>query len=229
VYLDAYYIYKYEVTNGQFAKFMNETGYKTEAEKEGYSLEFEGGKVIKKQGIYWGSYYSSGTERHPVTHVSWNDASAYCKWAGGTIPTEAQWEKASRGIDGRRYPWGNEWDDAKCNWFRGAQLSGLTDILEGRGTLPVGSFPSGASPYGCLDLTGNVWEWCSDWYGENYYKNSPSKNPMGPSSREYRVARGGSWANDDTVDLRSALRGKVRPHLRYANHGFRVCHPSNSQ
>ncbi len=208
VYLNAYYIGKYEVTNEQFARFVNETGYNA--------------------GGSWKEYYNSGTADHPVVCVSWNDAVAYCDWANLRLPTEAEWEKAARGTDGRKYPWGNEWDVERCNWSEGPELSGMANIYSGRGTLPVGSFSSGESPYGCLDMAGNVWEWCSDWYGENYYSQSPSSNPVGPGSGEYRILRGGSWSADNPDYLRCANRGGGYPDLRLS-YGFRVCRSVNTR
>ncbi|MGV8122349.1 MAG: SUMF1/EgtB/PvdO family nonheme iron enzyme [Candidatus Xenobiia bacterium LiM19] len=209
VYLDAYYIYKYPVTNGQFARFVKETGYGAEGD--------------------WEDFADPGREDHPVLNVTWKDARAYCKWADGRLPMEAEWEKAARGTDGREYPWGNTWDDSKCNWDKGPKVPGMADIYGGRGTTPVGSFPSGASPYGCMDMAGNVWEWCSDWYDEDYYKNSPSRNPSGPSKGGYRVSRGGSWYVEDTGIFRCAYRFRYSPVNRINLCGFRVCRPSNTR
>ncbi|MHC9539634.1 MAG: formylglycine-generating enzyme family protein [Vulcanimicrobiota bacterium] len=206
VYLDAYYIYKYEVTNGQFARFVKETRYKAVGN--------------------WKEYAKSGRERHPVVNITWNDAAAYCKWAGGSLPTEAQWEKAARGSNGRDYPWGNTWDGNCCNGGKGPKVSGMADISGGRGTAPVGSFPSGVSPYGVHDMAGNVWEWCSDWYDENYYRSSPSKNPEGPGSGSSRILRGGSWGNDGAGCFRCAYRYWDAPDDWYDYLGFRVCRPS---
>jgi len=128
-------------------------------------------------------------DNHPIVNVSWNDAKAYADWAGVVLPTEAQWEKAARGTDGRIYPWDNEWDAIKCVNFTNSKS----------GTKPVGSILSGSSPYECLDMAGNVWEWCGDWYGADYYKNAPAKNPTGPVTGEnrVRVLRGGSWYYGD--------------------------------
>ena len=201
VYLDAFYIYKYQVTNRQFARFVKETGFKAEGD--------------------WMRYAESGRETHPVVNVTWHDASAYCRWAGGRLPTEAQWEKAARGTDGREYPWGNTWDRNRCNWNKGPEVSGMADIYSGRGTAPVGSFPSGVSPYGVHDMAGNVWEWCSDWYDGNYYKTSPSRNPEGPGHGGARVIRGGCFGNDSS-GMRSALRFYGDPSYRLSYFGFRL-------
>jgi formylglycine-generating enzyme required for sulfatase activity len=174
VYLDSYYIYKYDVTVAEYRTFCQATG------------------RAMPDAPSWG-----WLENHPMVDVSWNDAKAYADWAGAALPSEAQWEKAARGTDGRLYPWGNDWDAAKCN-------------TGSKQTSSVGSFPAGASPYGCLDMAGNVWQWCADWYGEDYYKNSPTNNPTGPATGEVRVLRGGSWYYYDFGDYKSGARGAVR-------------------
>jgi len=212
IYLDAYYIGKYEVTNEQFARFVRETDYRAYAERKSNIWKVD----------LWNTYYNSGTADHPVICITWEDAVAYCKWAGLRLPTEAEWEKAVRGTDGRKYPWGKEWDKKRCNWWKGPNLSGMADLNNSRGTLPVGSFPGGTSPYGCMDMLGNVWEWCGDWYGENYYKNSLQSNPEGPESDSYRVVRGGSWGTNYPVRLRCAYRGGDYPVIGGLNCGFRV-------
>jgi len=150
---------------------------------------------------------------HPIVNVTWHDAKAYADWAGVQLPTEAQWEKAARGTDRRAYPWGNEFDASKavCGVRRRSEKS----------TAPVGSIPSGASPYGCLDMAGNVWEWCADWYDEDYYRSAPNRNPTGPASGSRRVLRGGSWGSNYSGNVRAALRDVCMPGGRYCGLGFR--------
>jgi formylglycine-generating enzyme required for sulfatase activity len=133
-------------------------------------------------------------------NVSWDGAAAYAQWAGASLPTEAQWEKAARGTDGRVYPWGNAWDASKAQCSKEKWGDAKTPAA-------VGSFLTGASPFGCLDMAGNVWEWCADWYDAGYYKTASAKNPTGPATGTSRVLRGGSWSGDTPDDFRAAYRG----------------------
>jgi formylglycine-generating enzyme required for sulfatase activity len=191
VYLSEYQIARHPVTNAQYELFVKANSYAV-------PLHWKNGKI------------SAGKENYPVVNVSWKDAQAFCAWAGVRLPTEAEWEKAARGTDGRKYPWGNEPPTEElCNFNR--IVGGMT---------PVGRYPSGASPYGVLDMAGNVWEWVNDWYDEKYYSVSPSVNPQGPASGTRRVLRGGAWNYGDNY-VRSAVRDFVGPvnWLKYS--GFR--------
>ena len=159
------------------------------------------------------SDYFNNYPDYPVVEVSWNDAKAYCAWAGLRLPTEAEWEKASRGTDSRTYPWGNgEPGTNRCNYRRSGDGYKYTS--------PIGSYENGRSPYGCYDMSGNVWEWCNDWYGESYYRDSEYKNPKGPSSGTYRVLRGGSWTGN-RYGIRTAGRYYDLPSPVIFGGGFR--------
>ena len=187
VYLSGYWIGKYEVTRGEYRAFMKATG--------------------RPAPRYWDAVQTwqtgqtfTQTENHPVVGVTWDDAQAYCAWAGGRLPTEAEWEKAARwtGIYSNVYPWGNTWDAEKCNNYSDYNFAG-----GGYGrfeTSPVGSYPSGSSPYGCQDMAGNVWEWCADWY-----KSYPGSTSPFDYTDSDRVLRGGSWNNSDSY-YRTASR-----------------------
>ena len=166
VYLDAFYIDKYEVTNAEYARFLDATG--------------------RTPPVFWNDELYN-QPRQAVMAVSWEDAAAYARWAGKRLPTEAEWEKAARGTDGRFWPWGNEWDPSKLNANDVGAVDGYVY------TAPVGSYPQGASPYGVQDMAGNVWEWVADWYAPDYYDRSPRMNPQGPELGKNHVARGGSW------------------------------------
>jgi len=208
VHLGEYYIDKYEVTNRQYKRFCDATR-RSSPEDPSYFTSMTG---------YFRNYPD-----YPVVNVSWDDAAAYCTWAGKRLPTEAEWEKAARGSDSRKYPWGNDEPDAggfyRANWGEGTDRN----VWKRDGyeyTSPVGSYERGASPYGCMDMAGNVWEWCADWYDAGYYGRSPGSNPTGPSSGSSRVYRGGSWYYN-AGSLRCAFRTGCVPSLRRYYLGFR--------
>jgi len=142
-------------------------------------------------------YYGNSTyDDYPVVYVSWHQAADYCEWADARLPTEAEWEYAARGPEGRVFPWGDTFDGTRVNYCdANCEFSWADESVDdGYGyTAPVGSYPSGASWCGALDLAGNVWEWVADWYDAAYYGRSPSQNPLGPSSGQERVRRGSSW------------------------------------
>jgi formylglycine-generating enzyme required for sulfatase activity len=211
VYLDAFWIDRTEVTNARYIQFLNTLGdYRgTCGEHDCVEtvLEDKDSHILHREGRY---VVESGFEDHPVIEVTWYGAQAYCEWAGVRLPTEAEWEKAARGIDGRLYPWGNNAPD--CDKAQYADCSGMT--------VPVGSKPAGASPYGALDMAGNVWEWVADWYDPAYYDRSPALNPQGASSGERKVFRGGSWGYLPDF-IRTTDRARNRPAYAGFNVGFR--------
>ena len=210
VYLDAYWIDKYEVTNAQYARCV----------ADGTCTNPVYSTFLYSRDTYYG--YSEYDD-HPVIYVTWSQAEDYCRWPGGRLPTEAEWEKAARGIDSRAFSWGN--DEPNCN------LANYKDGWSPRGTClgfanRVGSYPAGASPYGAMDMAGNVWEWVADWYDESYYEYSPLENPTGPESGTFRILRGGSWYFDETL-LGSAHRFGFYPTF-YADYaGFRCVVPES--
>lgn len=188
VYLDAFYMDKCEVTNAQYRRFMQATGYKEPEEWRDKD---------------WDENLNGDDQ--PVAYVNWEDANAYAEWAGKRLPTEAEWEKAARGgLVGQKYVWGNEWPPP-------GRAGNLNDDIEGyvdgySHSAPVGRFkPNG---YGLYDMAGNVWEWCADWYAEDYYKQSPNRNPKGPTFGEEHVIHGGSWV-DSNSHLTVALRRRI--------------------
>jgi formylglycine-generating enzyme required for sulfatase activity/serine/threonine protein kinase len=196
VYLDAFWIDQTEVTNAMYATCMADGDCKQPQISGSYSRD-----------SYFGN---SSYDDYPLIRVDWVQADAYCVWAGRRLPSEAEWEKAARGTDGRTYPRG---ENISCD------LANYGSCVDD--TSEAGSYPDGASPYGALDMAGNVWEWVADWYGEEYYSSSPSSNPAGPSSGERRVVRGGSSWVDDDWDVRSANRNRLDPDIRNDAVGFR--------
>ncbi|HLP58289.1 MAG TPA: SUMF1/EgtB/PvdO family nonheme iron enzyme [Candidatus Deferrimicrobium sp.] len=215
IYLDKFMMGKYPVTNAEFKTFIQDGGYDNKEYWTPEGWQWREKKNISEPGL-WHDHKWNGPN-FPVVEVSWYEAAAYVQWltkkTGNRycLPTEAQWEKAARGSRGFQYPWGDDFDKNKCN----SDECGL-----GR-TSPVGIFPDGKSPYECMDMAGNVWEWCSDWYGDNYYNESPAENPQGPVDGSDRVLRGGSWIRHE-LDCRAAYRDGSHPAFRVGNVGFRL-------
>jgi iron(II)-dependent oxidoreductase len=201
VYLDAYYIDIYEVTNAEYKKFVDATNHRVPFVNAFWAEPFNW-----RRGTY-----PPGKEDHPVVLVSWHDAGAYAEWAGKRLPTEAEWEKAARGTDGRAWPWGNQWDVDRCNIEESYLYS----------TQPVYSFATGTSPYGCYNMAGNAMEWTADWYSETYYRYAPYENPLGPAQGATRVLRGGAWDSNINLYARTAYRYFLPPGERSASVGFR--------
>jgi len=168
-------------------------------------------RFIKQTGHQAPRYWQDpkyNTDDQPVVGVTWRDAQAYCAWRGKRLPTEAEWERAARGTQSRLYPWGDRFDVSRTN----------TRESKNRRPMAVGSYPSGASPDGLLDMSGNVWEWCNDWFGKEYYLHSPHRNPSGPAEGKKRVIRGGGWTAPET-DM--ANRRGEKPSKTYPSLGFR--------
>ena len=182
VFLDAYWIDKTDVTNAMYSLCVNAA-----------ACQASGQSGSSTRTSYYGN---SLYDNYPVIWVNWNDASSYCQWAGVRLPTEAQWEKATRGTDGRPYPWGTS--NPNKSLLNYNQNIGDTTSVDG--------YPTGAGPYGALDMAGNVWDWVNDWYGPNYFAASPSTNPQGPSGGTFRVLRGGAWNNNAIAFIDSSLR-----------------------
>jgi formylglycine-generating enzyme required for sulfatase activity len=206
VFVSEFYIGRYPIVNEQYAVFVRATKHRVPG-------HWKNGRV------------PAGRRRHPVVGISWHDAVAFCKWltheTGCTfrLPTEAEWEKAARGTDGRLYPWGDQWDESKLN-----SIDGEPDE-----TTPVGQYsPQGDSPYGAADIAGNVWEWCADWHDDHEYQRrakSTVKDPQGPPQGEYRVLRGCAFG-DEATWVRCAIRDGGDPHSKDWFYGLRVVTPT---
>ncbi len=195
--LDAFWIDQTEVTNSQYAKCVASG-----------SCTVPATDVSHNRIAYYGSEKFAD---FPVINVTYTQAKEYCTWAGRSLPTEAQWEKAARGTDGRTYPWGEDVPTYQyLNFFHPKRQD----------TVKVGSYPDGASPYGALDMAGNVWEWTSDWYEEDYYKTSPDTNPTGPTYGYLKTLRGGSWEDDRSL-VRTINRKGLTPIYSDYEIGFR--------
>ena len=194
IFLKAFYIDKYEITNRRFRKFL---------------------RPVER---YAGSFEEPG---QPVVGVTWFKARDYCARVSRRLPTEAEWEKAARGSDGRIYPWGNE----RATYARAVMGSEIPSCSKGFATWSVGSRPLGASPYGAMDMAGNAMEWVADWYRGNFYELMPSKNPKGPGAGSVKVLRGGAWFNSRFL-MRSAFRTGYAPYESNHGVGFRCARPA---
>jgi len=200
VYVDAFWLYQTEVTNAMYQMCVEQKACPR--------------PDANRSSTHKNYYGNPDYDNYPVILVSWVHAVSYCKWAGGRLPTEAEWEKAARGEDGRLFPWGNSplrgdlanFCDHDCPGNE--RESGLDDGY--RDTAPVGSYPAGVSPYGALDMAGNVWEWVFDYFVPEYYKVSPLENPLGPAFGTRRVIRGGSWYNPAS-GIRTVARASLTP------------------
>lgn len=202
--LDAFAIDRYEVTNFQYQQFVDATGHRKSGPPSRYAKN-----MSRMRGI-----------NQPVVYVSWEDAEAYCRWKGKRLPTEAEWEKAMRGTDGRLWPWGNVEQPNGANW---ARVQDGHDV-----TASVGTVLTDKSPYGVMDGAGNVMEWVADWYAESYFKEAPEQNPQSPEYGTFRVLRGGGYATTG-ADIRITSRSKMVPDFRDETIGFRCADSGTKQ
>jgi formylglycine-generating enzyme required for sulfatase activity len=230
VFVSEFFVGRFPVTQDEYARFVRATGHPPPAIR-GLPLITLGGRdtlfrELAAPYVWDGDQPPAGHGSHPVVLVTSDDAMAYCRWLADVLgrvvrlPTEAEWERAARGgIDGQRYPWGNDIDPSRGNF--------LTESASKRqrGTKPTGTYPPNA--YGLYDVSGNVWEWISDWYSAEYYGTGDMRDPRGPELGTMRIVRGGSWVNDDVAMLRCAYRHKVPLDTYAYSVGFRVVCPAS--
>jgi formylglycine-generating enzyme required for sulfatase activity len=192
VHLEAYEIDKYEVSNARYRAFIDAGGYSDAAFWSGPGWAWR-----RRWGVTQPRYWVDPTwnaPAQPVVGVSWFEAEAFCSFVRRRLPTEAEWEKAARGTDERAFPWGDDWGPGKANGPNGT------------GTVPIGAYPAGVSPFGVHDMAGNAWEWVEDWYGEEYYAVSPPQNPPGPATGLEKGFRGGSWFSSSPQSVGTTYR-----------------------
>jgi len=206
VYLDAFYIDQFEVSNTSFAEFLNANGNQIEGYAHWVEADDPDLRIHLVDGVW---QPDEGYDDHPINEATWYAGRAYCEWRGAQLPTEAQWEKAARGTDGRTFPWGE--DPPTCDL---ANSSGC--VFD---SMPIDSYPDGISPYGAYNMAGNVMEWVSDWYASAYDPSS-NINPTGPADGDFRIFRGGAWFNAANK-LRTTFRYAKLPVLTYKANGFR--------
>ena len=202
VFISTFYMDKYEVTNGRYLQFVTETGHRTPQHP-----------TDPTKGLWKGNMMPESVTDLPVINVDWADAQAYCHWAEKRLPTEAEWEKAAKGPNDWRFPWGNvEPTDRHLNY---------NQVWRGEATLvPGGIYEAGKSPYGAYDMAGNVWEWVADWYDPQYYSKSPARNPKGPETGTHKVLRSSGW-HVETPQVRIFTRIRMDPLGRNHSTGFR--------
>jgi len=228
--IDAFWIDQTEVTNSMFTVFLNNQGNQMEnginwLEPGAGHRSIVYGHMEENEGVF---STQEDYENYPVIEVSWYGAAAYCSWVGGRLPTEAEWEYAARGPRGNKFPWGNTFDGERVNYcdkYCPEKWRDKSFIDGAKRWTDVGNYPEGASWCGALDMAGNVWEWVSDWWSESYYANSPVDNPDGPSSGTLRIARGGSWYDEDWQMNSSCRKGLKSSSARMHWVGFRCVIP----